>query len=117
MLSSKIKRGMIGGSEKEDVNPIHAIANLFDVSIVFAVALMVALVSRYKMTEVFSKEDYTIVKNPGRDNMEIITKKGKEVMRYKADTKTTEGSRGKGKKVGTAYQLENGEIVYIPDEP
>ena len=39
---------------------------------------MVALVSRYNMTEVFSQEDYTMVKNPGKENMEIITKEGQE---------------------------------------
>ena len=50
------------------------VANLFDVAMVFAVALMVALVSRFNMTEMFSKEDFTMVKNPGKENMEIITK-------------------------------------------
>jgi hypothetical protein len=58
------------------------VANLFDVAMVFAVALMVALVSRFNMTEIFSKEDYTMVKNPGQENMEIITKEGKEIKRY-----------------------------------
>ena len=37
---------------------------------------MVALVTRYDMTEMFSKEDFTIVKNPGMENMKIITKEG-----------------------------------------
>ena len=34
---------------------------------------MVALVTRYDMTEMLSKEDFTIVKNPGMENMKIIT--------------------------------------------
>lgn len=104
-------------SEGEDVNPLHAVANLFDVSIVFAVALMVALVARFNMTEVFSKEDYTIVKNPGKENMEIITKKGKEITRYKASDNSAADTKNKGKRIGTAYQLENGELIYVPDEP
>lgn len=37
---------------------------------VFAVALMVALVSRYNMTEMFSQENFTMVKNPGKENTE-----------------------------------------------
>lgn len=49
---------------------------------VFAVALMVALVSRYNMTEVFSQEDFTMVKNPGKENMEIITKEGNKINKY-----------------------------------
>ena len=48
-----------------DSDPMGTVANLFDVAMVFAVALMVALVSRFNMTEMFSKEDFTMVKNPG----------------------------------------------------
>ncbi|NIG56474.1 DUF2149 domain-containing protein [Chitinophaga sp. Cy-1792] len=104
------------GKSDDDVNPIHAIANLFDVSIVFAVALMVALVSRYKMNEVFSKEDYTIVKNPGKEDMQIITKKGTVIQKYNAAANSDNSpQRNKGKRVGAAWQLENGEVVYIPE--
>ena len=67
---------------QEDDDPMSNVANLFDVAMVFAVALMVALVTRFNMTEMFSKEDFTIVKNPGKDNMEIITKEGTEINRY-----------------------------------
>ena len=50
--------------KEEDSDPISVVSNLFDVAMVFAVALMVALVSRYNMTEVFSQEDFTMVKKP-----------------------------------------------------
>ena len=39
----------------EDDDPMSVVSNLFDVAMVFAVALMVALVTRYNMTEMFSK--------------------------------------------------------------
>ena len=68
--------------KEEDSDPISVVSNLFDIAMVFAVALMVALVSRYNMTEVFSQEDYTMVKNPGKENMEIITKNGQKINRY-----------------------------------
>ena len=61
---------------------MSVVSNLFDVAMVFAIALMVALVSRYDMTEMFSKEDFTMVKNPGKENMEIITKEGEKINRY-----------------------------------
>ena len=57
---------------EEDTDPLSVVVNLFDVAMVFAVALMVAMVMNMNMTEVFSKEDFTVVKNPGKDNMEII---------------------------------------------
>lgn len=47
---------------EEDSDPMSVVGNLFDVAMVFAVALMVALVSRYNMTEMFSQEDFTMVK-------------------------------------------------------
>lgn len=99
----------------EDDDPMSMVGNLFDVAMVFAVALMVALVTRYDMTEMISKEDFTMVKNPGKENMEIITKEGEKINRYTpSDDQSKQGNRGK--KVGIAYQLENGEIIYVPEE-
>ena len=97
----------------DDSNPMAKVSNLFDVAMVFAVALMVELVAHFNMTEVFSKEDYTIVKNPGKDNMEIITKEGNKINKYTPSNEQSSGS--KGKKVGIAYELENGEIIYVPE--
>ena len=65
--------------EEEEADPSSLVSNLFDVAMVFALALMVALVTKFNMTEVFSQEDYTIVKNPGKENMEIIMKKGEKI--------------------------------------
>lgn len=93
---------------------MSVVSNLFDVAMVFAVALMVALVSRYNMTEMFSQEDFTMVKNPGKENMEIITKDGEKINRY-TPSDDQDKSSDKGKRVGVAYQLENGDIIYVPE--
>ena len=69
-------------SKEEDSDPLSVVVNLFDVAMVFAVALMVAMVMHMNMTEIFTQEDYTIVKNPGKDNMEIITKEGNKIEKY-----------------------------------
>ncbi|MBJ2184452.1 MAG: DUF2149 domain-containing protein [Muribaculaceae bacterium] len=98
----------------EDSDPMSVVSNLFDVAMVFAVALMVALVSRYNMTEMFSQEDFTMVKNPGQDNMEIITKEGNKINRY-TPSDDNSASGNKGRRVGTAYELENGDIIYVPE--
>lgn len=99
---------------EEDVDPLSVIVNLFDVAMVFSVALMVAMVMNMNMSEVFTKEDFTVVKNPGKDNMEIITKEGGKINKYtpSEDKKTFDK---KGKKIGIAYELENGEIIYVPE--
>lgn len=100
--------------KEEDNDPISTVANLFDVAMVFAVALMVALVTRYNMTEMLSTEDFTMVKNPGKENMEIITKEGEKIHRY-TPSENQESTGKRGKKVGIAYELENGEIIYVPE--
>lgn len=106
------KRRLLGKGDDND--PMSVVSNLFDVAMVFAVALMVALVSRYNMTEMFSQEDFTMVKNPGTENMEIITKEGDKINRY-TPSEDSNPSATKGRRVGTAYQLDNGDIIYVPE--
>ncbi|OJV34983.1 MAG: hypothetical protein BGO29_09815 [Bacteroidales bacterium 36-12] len=108
------KRRISKFSREEDTDPLSVIVNLFDVAMVFAVALMVAMVMHMNMTEVFTQEDYTIVKNPGKDNMEIITKEGNKINKYTPSEEQSNTS-SKGRRVGIAYELENGEIIYIPE--
>lgn len=102
-------------NKDEDNDPMSVVSNLFDVAMVFAVALMVALVSRYNMTEMFSQEDFTMVKNPGKENMEIITKEGEKINRYTPSEDQDSKNGKRGKKVGIAYELENGEIIYVSE--
>ena len=94
---------------------MSVVSNLFDVAMVFAVALMVALVSRYNMTEMLSQEDFTMVKNPGKENMEIITKEGRKINRYTPSKDQDNKNGTRGRKVGIAYELDNGEIIYVPE--
>lgn len=99
----------------DNTDPMSTVSNLFDVAMVFAVALMVALVTRYNMTEMFSQEDFTMVKNPGKENMEIITKEGQKINRYTPSEDQSQKDGKRGKKVGIAYELDNGEIIYVPE--
>ena len=94
---------------QEDSDPLSVVVNLFDVAMVFAVALMVAMVMHMNMTEVFTQEDFTVVK----ENMEIIMKEGNKINKYTPSEQ--QGSGAKGKRVGIAYELENGEIIYVPE--
>ena len=102
--------------QDDDNDPLSVVVNLFDVAMVFAVSLMVAMVMHMNMAEVFGQEDFTIVKNPGKENMEIIMKEGKEINTYKASGEKTDGDGNHGHRIGTAYQLEDGRIIYVPDE-
>lgn len=100
--------------DDEDEDPLSGVANLFDVAMVFAVALLVMLVVSYSVPELLDDEsDLTVVKNPGQPNMQIIIKEGKTL---KVLNMTEEIAGGQGSRMGTAYRLESGEIVYVPDE-
>lgn len=100
---------------QEEDDSMSTVSNLFDVAMVFAVALMVALVTRFNMTEMFSQDDFTMIKNPGKENMEIITKEGTQINKYTPSEDQSQAEGKRGKKVGIAYELENGEIIYVPE--
>jgi hypothetical protein len=99
--------------EELDEDPAAGLLNLFDVWIAFAVALLLAMAGYLNVPEMLSaKSDVTLVKNPGTADMEIIRKEGVKITRYRA---TKEEMAGAGHKLGTAYQLQSGEVVYVPE--
>ena len=96
-----------------DEDPAAGLLNLFDVWIAFAVALLLAMAGYLNMPEMLStRSDVTLVKNPGKADMEIIRKQGVTITRYRA---TQDEMSGSGRKLGTAYQLQSGEVVYVPE--
>ncbi len=105
-----------GLQENMENDPLSYVANLFDIAMVFSVALMAAMVSYLEVDELLFSEQFTLVKNPGQEDMEIISKKDGRVVRYTADTSQSQTQQGNGKRVGTAYQLESGEIIYLPEQ-
>jgi hypothetical protein len=95
-------------------DPLDSLANLFELAMVLAVALLTMIAVRFNMVEMFGDQDFTMVKNPGKADMEIITKKNRQITRYKAGR--SEGdTKGRGRRVGVAYELDSGEIVYVPE--
>ncbi|MEM0202785.1 MAG: DUF2149 domain-containing protein [Archaeoglobaceae archaeon] len=100
--------------EIEDENPLDFVSNLFDVALIIALAFLVMLVTAYSLTELLTpNENVTIVKNPGEKDMQIIVKEG-EVIRIM--NLTTELYGGQGEKIGTAYRLKDGTIIYVPEK-
>ena len=99
--------------EVADEDPLAGIANLFDVSVVFIVGLMITLFSVYRMGDLVDpNSEVTMVKTNAAGEREIIVKKGTTITAYKVTGKTAEGD---GERLGTAYRLANGQIIYVPD--
>jgi hypothetical protein len=92
------------------------VANLFDASIVFAVGLMVALIQAFSLAQFFNPtSEFTIVrKDAASGQTEIIEKAGRQI---KVRKLTPEKKAGEGVRLGVAYQLKDGSVVYVPEEP
>jgi len=98
---------------EEDEDPLAGIANLFDVSVVFIVGLMISLFSIYRMGDLMDPDtEVTMVKTNAAGESEVIIKKGTEIDAYRV---TGEQLAGDGERLGTAYRLANGQIIYVPD--
>ncbi|MET0291471.1 MAG: DUF2149 domain-containing protein [Steroidobacteraceae bacterium] len=101
--------------EPPEEDPLSGIANLFDVSIVFIVGLMITLFSVYRMGDLMDADsEVTMVKTDANGAREIIVKKGTEITAYKMSAET---SSGNGERLGTAYRLANGQVIYVPEGP
>lgn len=100
--------------EPAEEDPLAGVANLFDVSVVFIVGLMITMFSTYNMGDlVNAKSEVTMVKTTADGQQEIIVKKGETIKAYKVSGKT---GTGDGEKLGTAYRLASGQIIYVPDD-
>lgn len=96
---------------EEEEDPLAGLVNLFDVAMVFSVALMVALVSYLQIPALLNNSDYTVITNPGTPEMEIIVKEENEIKHYEATEST---GAGKGELLGQAYRLPDGRVIYVP---
>ena len=96
-------------------DPTAGLLNLFDVWIAFAVALLLALVSYLNVPDLARPDsNFTMIVNPGTSKMEVIQKKGEKLEHYRV---TAEKMGGEGERLGTAFKLKNGEVVYVPEMP
>lgn len=100
--------------DDDDEDPLSGVANLFDIAMVFAVALLIALVVSYNIPELLDPDaDLTVVKNPGQPDMQVIVKEGTSI---KVMNMTAELAGGQGSRMGVAYRLQTGEVIYVPED-
>lgn len=96
-------------ADVDDDNPTHSIINLIDVFLVIIAALLI-IISQNPLNP-FSSDDVTVIKNPGKKDMQMVVKKGKEIKTYESSGTIGEGN---GVKAGVAYKMEDGSFVYVP---
>lgn len=100
--------------EGADDDPAAGLLNLFDVWIAFAVALLLAILSYEVLERSSSGTVATVIKNEGTPEMEIIKRDGMKIERFRA---SPESLGGDGERLGTAYRLKSGEVIYVPEAP
>ena len=100
--------------EEIEEDPLAGIANLFDVSVVFIVGLMISLFSVYQMGGLLNPDtEVTMVLTKPGGEQEIITRKGTEIEAYRVTADAVAG--GDGERLGIAYRLPNGQVIYVPE--
>ncbi|MFQ5503859.1 MAG: DUF2149 domain-containing protein [Planctomycetota bacterium] len=98
-------RNLVNDAEED---PLAGVANLFDAAMVFAVALLLAFVT-YAGAQSLSPGAEA---HPDRERGEVPAKDWETLTRFRTSSRTT---GGKGKRLGVAYRLESGELIYVPD--
>lgn len=106
----KFMRNTEHAGDSFDDDPMSSVGNLFDIALVFIVALLFALMATFGK-EFF--EGKTAAKVDSSGKIEIITRQGREVKSLK---QSDEKSEGRGVRLGTAYRLEDGTTIYVPEE-
>ncbi|MEZ5287954.1 MAG: DUF2149 domain-containing protein [Vicinamibacterales bacterium] len=102
-----------GGWERDEEDPLAGIANLFDVSVAFIVALLIALFGLIAGGSLLDpSSEVTVVQRSSSGEMQIIRKKGTEITVQKVTERSLSGA---GTRLGTAYRLANGQVVYVPE--
>ena len=100
---------ILNSLDAEDDDPVLSTINLIDVFMVVIGMLMIAVIDN--PVNPFAQDTLTIIRNEGRPDMEIITKDGQKLTRFKASGATGQGD---GEKAGTAWRLKDGTMVYVP---
>ena len=97
-----------------DNDPLAGLINLFDLWMVFAIALLLALVGNLQQSgRVFG--DANQQQRAGdatAQELDRINPSAKPLERYRP---SNEELTGEGERLGTAYRLKSGEVVYVPE--
>lgn len=90
-------------------DPLDGMANLFDLGVVFALGFGIAV-----MAQIAHKSPEVAAQALQHTQAEKVPDNATPLERYRS---TDENLGGKGRRLGTAYRLANGDIVYVPETP
>jgi len=88
-------------------DPATGLLNLFDVWIAFAAALLLASIS-------YGQLSAKAAQATGAPAMEVIKKARQQITHYRV---SEQQAGGDGERLGIAYRLKTGEVIYVPEAP
>lgn len=94
----------------DDDDPMHSVVNLIDIFLVIIAALLLSVANN--PLSPLGAEQLTVIREAGTPEMEIVVKNGNEIKRFRADGQKGVGG---GVRVGSAFRLPDGSMIYIPD--
>ncbi len=92
-------------------DPLDGLVNLFDLGIVLSVAFLLAALSSLDLTSALTAQSKTD-QQATRPADAVVTKKDQEVK--EVELQPDEKVVGRGKAVGTVYELNDGRTIVIP---
>ncbi len=105
--STKRRRRRWEASQDED-DPLAGLVNLFDLWMVFSIALLIVFVGATKHPKLTANA----AESAAEKKAPLDASKAKAIDHYRLSRDTLSGQ---GEKLGTAYRLPSGEIVCVPD--
>ena len=98
---NKVPRPRLHILDEDDDDPVLSTINLIDVFLVVIGMLLIAVINNpmNPFTQ-YPGDKLTIIRNEGKPNMEVITKDGQNITRFRASGASGEGD---GEKAGTAF--------------
>ncbi len=93
-------------------DPLAGLINLFDLWMVFSIALLLALVACLRLPPAVS-EGMAKTTGAARQQTELVSRRNQKLPHYRV---SRDEMSGEGVRLGTAYRLKSGEVVYVPDD-
>ncbi len=94
-------------------DPLSLVANLFDLSIVLAIAFLLTALGALSMGNMMrSSDDWVLLRQTHSGQTEVLSRQGKTI---RVQQLSPRKAGGQGMRLGVAYELENGEVIYVPD--
>ncbi len=114
MKTRKYRRemGLLAATGEGD-DPLAAVANLFDLGFVLAISFMVSLIMALNSLSLTDPDAKVTITTERKDGLQIMVKQGNKTT-VRRMTKNI-GS-GDGERLGVAYKLEDGSVIYVPEE-